>query len=84
MLKRYEEAANNEQYYLLQSNFRLPNSYYNMECGISRTRTFAPDIRLGMNSSEITFTAYDLLTILRKLQDGFFRNAARDKYYLGT
>lgn len=77
VLQRYEEAAKNEQFYLLQFSFLLKNSPYTIDCGLSPGRSFSPVVRIRMQSAEITFSSYewvDFLEALRKIQQEFFNN----------
>lgn len=75
ILQRYEIAAREEQYYLLQSVFKLPNSNYELQCGLSPARTFTPIILITRGACQITCSTYewlDLINILKDIQTSFF------------
>lgn len=76
ILDRYEEAAKEEQYYLLLSHFPLFNSDYQLQCGLSPARTFAPVIILQQQTTKIVFSTYewyDLIQILQCVKANFFQ-----------
>lgn len=78
ILERYEKAANEEQFYLLQFSFQLTNSYYTIDCGLSTALDFSSIVRLRTESTKITFDYYQwsqFIFKLRSLQDAFFKNS---------
>lgn len=79
--EQYHEAAECEQYYLLQFSFHIPNSHYKLKYGLRPARNFSPVIKIRMQELQIIFCPYqwnELVEELKKWQDDFFKKANLD------
>lgn len=75
ILEQYENAANDEKYYLLQSSFEVMNSHCELRVGISPARSFSPIIILKSQVQKIVLSTYewmDLIEVLTQIQKDFF------------
>lgn len=75
LLDRYEDAAKQEKHFLLLSRFKLFNTDYEVQCGISPARTFSPVVIIKHQLTEIvcsTYEWYELITTLQYAQTSFF------------
>ncbi|CAH2012943.1 unnamed protein product [Acanthoscelides obtectus] len=66
ILERYEEAAKNEDHYLLYTQF--PNGSYQIGCGLSPARSFTPAV-IVWNSSrlKLSFSSYEWEQLITQL-----------------
>lgn len=79
VLEMYEEAAKNEQYYLLHTKYPVINSALDIQCAISPARTFSPVVILQNGAAKIVLSIFewqDMLVTLKLMQSNFFESSA--------